>query len=565
MQTGGGEAGENALHIILARPKGLFINGSATQAMGNASTLAAMFVHVRLLISEGGTTMRRSVSLWFLVGIVMTCLAGEATAQRPPEGQLIIALTSSLAPVFFDPSEPGLTPLPFLYALHDALFKPLPGNPMAPALAESWTESPDGLVYDVTLRTGLTFHNGDPFTAEDVKFSFLRYKGISAPQLHERVKAIDILDPSHLRIVLHAPWPDFLTVYSALVSRAAWVVPKQYIERVGDEGFQRHPIGLGPYRFVRLDPGVALVLEAYDRYWRKTPAIQQIIFKSVPEPSTRLAMLKTGEADIVWDMVGDEGAAITADPQLRLVGAGGSITEWLEFLDQWDPTSPWHDRRVRLAANLAIDKQVLCETVRHGCIRLTGSIIPRTLAFALPLEPFPYDPAQAKRLLAEAGYPQGVEGGDLTPFPPLRDLAEGIANNLLAVGIRTQVRSLERPAWQLAWRKKQLKGLVLTGSFALGNVASLIETFVLGTGTYAYSSYPDLDVLFQQQAVERDRTAREALLHRMQSLMHERVMHAPLFEPQVLHGVGPRVEESTIGLILFPVPVLYEEMRLKRP
>jgi peptide/nickel transport system substrate-binding protein len=111
--------------------------------------------------------------------------------------------------------------------------------------------------------------------------------------------------------VLHAPWPDFLTVYSAVVSRAAWVVPKQYIERVGDEGFQRHPIGLGPYRFVRVDPGVALVLEAYDRYWRKTSAIRQIIIKHVPDPSTRLAMLKTGEAESVRDMLGDEGAAMT--------------------------------------------------------------------------------------------------------------------------------------------------------------------------------------------------------------------------------------------------------------
>jgi peptide/nickel transport system substrate-binding protein len=512
--------------------------------------------------------MPRDASIWcrwFIVAIVVMGLIGAATAQDPPAGQLIIALSSSITPTFLDPSEPGNTPIFLLYALHDALLKPLPGQPMAPALATSWTASPDGLVYNMTLREGVTFHNGDPFTAEDVKFSFLRYKGIAAQQLHERVKAIDILDPSHLRIVLHAPWPDFLTVYSAQVSRAAWIVPKQYIERVGDEGFQRYPIGLGPYRFVRSDPGVALVLEAYDRYWRKTPAIKQIIFKGVPEPATRLAMLKTGEADIAYDMLGDEGTAITADPKLRLVGAGGSVTEWLEFLDQWDPASPWHDRRVRLAANLAIDKQAIGETVRHGFGRLTGSIIPHTFAFALPLEPWPYDPAQAKRLLAEAGYPQGFAGGDLTPFPPLLALAEAIGNNLRAVGIRTQVRSLERAAWQLAWREKQLKGLVLTGIGLLGNAASRLETYVLGTGPYAYGSYPDLDALFRQQAGERDHTAREALLHRLQSLMHERVMHAPLFEPQVLHSVGPRVEESTIGFLPFPVPILYEEMRLRRP
>ena len=210
--------------------------------------------------------MRRYVSMWFMVGIMVTCRAGDATAQRPPEGQLIIALTASIAPAFLDPAEPGLTPLIFLYALHDALCKPLPGNPRTPALAESWTESPDGLVYEFTLREGVTFHNGDPVTAEDVKFSFWRYKGVSAKQLHEQVQAVEILNTHRLRFVLRAPWPDCLTGYCALVSRAAWVSPKQYIERVGDEGFKRHPIGLGPYRFVRSDPGVALVLEAQDHY-----------------------------------------------------------------------------------------------------------------------------------------------------------------------------------------------------------------------------------------------------------------------------------------------------------
>jgi peptide/nickel transport system substrate-binding protein len=136
---------------------------------------------------------------------------------------------------------------------------------------------------------GVTFHNGDPFTAEDVKFSFLRYKGAFAQQLHERVKAVEIVDAHHLRFVLQAPRPDFLTIYSGLTSGAGWVVPKAYMERVGDEGFQKHPIGLGPYRFVRMDPGLGLVLEAYEHYWCKTPAIQHLVLQSVPDPTSRLA------------------------------------------------------------------------------------------------------------------------------------------------------------------------------------------------------------------------------------------------------------------------------------
>src|SRR6516164_11520701 len=151
-----------------------------------------------------------------LGALLVTASSGVAAAQGQPEGQLTVAFDASIAPTFLDPAEtPGIgTPFVFLYALHDALIKPLPGNTMAPCLAESWTESADGLVYEFKLREGLKFHNGDPFTAEDVKFSFLRYKGASAKLLHERVQAVEIVDPHRVRFILHAPWPDFLVFYA---------------------------------------------------------------------------------------------------------------------------------------------------------------------------------------------------------------------------------------------------------------------------------------------------------------------------------------------------------------
>jgi peptide/nickel transport system substrate-binding protein len=221
---------------------------------------------------------------------------------------------------------------------------------------------------------------------------------------------------------------------------------------------------------------------------------------------------------------------------------------------------------VRLAANLAIDKQAISEAAGLGLYPPTGSIIPRAFEFALPLEPLPYDPAQAKRLLAEAGYAQGFDAGDLTPFPPVLRVAEAVGNYLGAVGIRTQLRTLELTAFFAAWREKKLKGLILADSAIVGNAAHRFEIYVLGTGLYAYGSAPDLDALFEQQAAERDRSTREGLLHRMQSLMHERVMHAPLLERVALHGIGPRVEEPAVGLIpLVPFAGPYEEMRLKRP
>ena len=197
-----------------------------------------------------------------------------------------------------------------------------------------------GLAYEFKLREGLTFHNGDPFTAEDVKFSFLRYKGTSAKLLHDKVKAVEVLDAHRLRFVLHALWPDFLTFYATPATGGAWIGPKKYVEQVGDDGFRRPPIGLGPYRFLRSDSGVELVLEANQTYWRKVPSIQRILFKGVPERPTRLAMLKTGEADLATFMIGDEGTAVKGDPKLRLGMVIAPVTWWLEFPEQWAPTSP---------------------------------------------------------------------------------------------------------------------------------------------------------------------------------------------------------------------------------
>jgi peptide/nickel transport system substrate-binding protein len=277
-------------------------------------------------------------------------------------------------------------------------------------------------------------------------------------------------------------------------------------------------------------------------------------------------MLKTGEADIGYLIIGIEAATVKADPRLRLAQVIPAAAWWLDFSEQWKPGSPWHDRRVRLAANFAMDKQAINEAERLGFSRLTGSIIPSVMEFALRIEPYPYDPTHAKRLLADAGYPNGFDAGDLTPVPPFSSFGETIANSLAAVGIRTRVRSMERATFFESWRAKKLSGVIMGASAGLGNAAARLEAFVISTGTYAYGGYPDIDDLFRQQSQERDRKKREALLYQIQRLMHERVMYAPIFEPATLHGVGPRVEEPAVGLnplLYFAAP--YEEMRLKKP
>src|SRR5499425_3783081 len=184
--------------------------------------------------------------------------AAPEVRSEAPAGQMTWAVHVSLAPTWFDPAETSgiITPFMVLYALHDAVVKPLPGNSMTPSLAESWSASPDGLVYEFVLRKGVRFHNGDPVTGDDVRFSFERYRGISAKVLKDRVAAVEVPDPGRVRFRLKQAWPDFMTFYGTLATGAGWVVPRKYVEKVGDEGFKRAPIGAGPYKFVSFTPGV---------------------------------------------------------------------------------------------------------------------------------------------------------------------------------------------------------------------------------------------------------------------------------------------------------------------
>src|SRR5262249_48326799 len=315
---------------------------------------------------------------------------------------------------------------------------------MAPSLAESWSMSADGLVYEFMLRKGTRFHTGELVTADDVKFSFERYRGISAKMLKDRVAAVETPEAGRVRFRLKQPWPDFMTFYATPATGASWIVPKKYVGRVGEEGFKKAPVGAGPYRFVSFTPGVELVLEATDAYWRKTPSVKRLVFKSAPDVATRLVMLKSGDADLAYALPGELGAEVQRTPGLTLRPTPFTSTHWLLFADQWDARSPWHDRRVRLAATQAVDRQTINQAESLGFSKITGSIIPTTFDFYWPPPVHPYDPAKARQLLAEAGYPKGFEAGDLWCDVSTTGASEAVLNDLQAVGIKAKLRPLER-------------------------------------------------------------------------------------------------------------------------
>ncbi len=514
---------------------------------------------MRLRISRASVLLLAIVSLF---GVTAPAIAA-------PEGTMTWGVHITLASRWLDPAETEgiITPFMVLYALHDALVKPMPAGPNTPSLAESWTQTKDGLTYEFVLRKGVKFHNGDPVTAADVKFSFERYKGAGAKLLKERVREVQIVDAGRVRFHLKQPWPDFMTFYGTSATGSGWIVPKAYVEKVGDDGFKKHPIGAGPYKFVSFTPGVELVMEAFEGYWRKVPNIKRLVFRSVPEETTRAAALKKGEVDIVYLLTGPVAEDIQRTPGFKLVAPKESpAIFWLDLPDQWDAKSPWHDQRVRQAASYALDRKALNQAETLGFSKLTGSLIPRALEFSRFFEPDPFDPPKAKKLLAEAGYPNGFDAGDFYPWPPFFSMGEALAGYLQQVGIKTRIVTMERAAMTIAWRERKLKNMIVGITGAGGNAGTRLEAYVSKGGIYTAGVIPEVEDLFQRQGRETDVKKREALLHQIQQILHDRVTHIPIYELAFIWGVGPRVEEPGVNLIRsFAYSGPLEDLKLKRP
>src|SRR5437667_5150553 len=286
--------------------------------------------------------------------------------------------------------------------------------------------------------------------------------------------------------------------------------------------------------------------------------------RTMTEETTRAAALKRGEVDLAYLFAGPVAEGLRKTPGIRLEAPLLTGAFWLELPEQWDPKSPWHDRRVRLAASHAIDRQAVNQAETLGFSRLTGSIVPRIFQFAIAMEPPAYDPARARKLLADAGYPNGFDAGDFYPFPPYNSMGEAILGYFQAVGIRSRLRTMERATYFTTWREKKLHGVILVVTSVMGNAATRLEPYVTKNGVYAYGSLPEIDDLYIRQARELDAKKREALVHQIQQIIRDKVMAIPLFEQAFIWGVGPRVAEAGDGRIPgFGYSAPFEDLRLK--
>jgi peptide/nickel transport system substrate-binding protein len=308
---------------------------------------------------------------------------------------------------------------------------------------------------------------------------------------------------------------------------------------------------------------VELVLEAFGGYWRKPPSVARLVLRGVPDVATRVAMLRRGEVDIAYGLSGEVADVVRRTPGLTLRPTLFLSTHYVVFADQWDPKSPWHDKRVRLAANHAVSRTAINEAENLGFSKITWSIIPRSFEFYWQPPPYSHDPARAKQLLAAAGYPNGFDAGDFWCDAATSGYSEAIINDLQSAGIKARLRPLERAGFLKAYQEKKLSGLIYSLSGSFGNAATRIEAFVVSGGAFVYGRYPDLDALFKDQIGESDRKKREAILHRIQQEIHDKAMYLPIWQLAILQAYGPAVAEAGLGLIDdYPWSAPYEELKL---
>ena len=494
---------------------------------------------------------------------VLKCLyLGIPDTPAAPQGVLKEAIHFGVSAEFLDPATGGhsvAAHLP-LYLFHDALVKPMPEGTYGPSLAESWNISPDAKTIEFKLRKGVKFHNGDTMTAEDVVFSYWRYKAAQAKILHSKTEKVEAVNPLLVHFRFKEPFPDFLEYLLPGATTIGWVVPKKYVEKVGEAGFRKNPVGAGPYKFVEFVPGVRLVGEAFDDFWRKVPNIKRLEFNYISEVATRLVMAKRGETDIASQIVGVFYDDLKKTPNLRMLNPW-SPTRWLiYFTTQWDPNSPWSNPKVRKAASLAIDRKTLADTHIPGSGPI-GSLCLEGDPFAVVFPPDPYDPDQAKKLLAEAGYPKGFYSGKFYPNESgYWPYGEQIATYWKAIGISVDLTLLDKAARFALREGGKMKGGVFIDSAIAPTIGGALSyLFVAGS----YGNYPDIQALWEQYQKEVSPQLRKDIIARIQKEIHDRTMVIPLTSTKSAAAIGPRVKGNPYKvqpLIHFTAP--FEDIEL---
>jgi peptide/nickel transport system substrate-binding protein len=476
-----------------------------------------------------------------------TVIASQATAE--PAGKMVLAWHTNIAARWLDPQQHDGTASPdnFLMALHDGLIKNFRDDLYDhPALADRYEFAEDAKSATFFLRPGTKFHDGTAVTPADVKWSYEHYRGAWGEVLKANTVSLEIIDDHTVRFHFKQPFLDFpILLGTANVCGAGWVVPAKYYEQVGQAGFLQKPIGAGPYRLISQQQGVKLEFEAFADYYRPVH-VKQFTMVSVPEAATRVAMLERGEADIMYFVPGELIDRVKNNPKLRLAPVV-SGNWWLEFPGFQNPSNPFHDKRVREAISLAVDRDAINDAECGGMGVVDGNWINTDVEYGLEWPKWPHDIAKAKKLLAESGYPNGFNVDWVTPAPNYYSRGERIVSQLQGIGIRSRLQVMERGVFlkKMQGGAKEWPGTqIIFNATRIGGTWSNWYDSMFRCGGFNSKDFfcvKDLDDQFQKYLDSYDRTERRKLAEQIQRSILEDYYFVPVFRHAFVNAIGPRI------------------------
>jgi peptide/nickel transport system substrate-binding protein len=417
-------------------------------------------------------------------------------------------------------------------------------------LAESW-RAVNETTWQFKLKRGVKFHNGEPFDAAAVKFSVERMLNPkqAAPGRTSiaTIDHVDIVDAYTVNVITRAPFPLLPVRMSPGHCGTVGIVPPKYLAQVGDAGFAVKPVGTGPYKFVEWVKDERLVLEANKDYHRGAPAIERLVFRPVPELTTRVAALLSGQADLVSDIPPDQTGKIqgsgTAHVEVSTLGGFVIMVKMTNYL----MPGPWQDARVRKAINYAIDMDTIIKTVLEGYGQVLGVPLEKeAFGFNPNIKWYGYDPERAKALLREAGYAGGFE---MTLHAPNRrymndiEVMQAMAQMLGKVGIKAKVEVWEQSIYTTKWRKRELLPAYMTAWGGAGVFdGDLLTSSLHSKSALAIFKNEALDKMLEDAQATSDPERRKAIYFKAQELIYEEAPIIKAYQQAHIFGVSNRLD-----------------------